>query len=81
MFTIRVKRPESAAGRAWNLAQDACGVASVVLVVLKLTGLVTWSWWWVLSPLWLSGFLLTAVLCVVLAVLVLNLRERLGAPR
>lgn len=30
------------------------GVLTVIFVVLKLTGLITWSWWWVLSPLWIS---------------------------
>ena len=25
----------------------------VVFVVLKLTGNLDWSWWWVLSPLWI----------------------------
>lgn len=24
----------------------------VVFIVLKLTGAIDWSWWWVLSPLW-----------------------------
>lgn len=24
----------------------------VVFIVLKLTGTIDWSWWWVLSPLW-----------------------------
>jgi hypothetical protein len=75
VFSIWVRRPESVAGRVWNLAMDACSVASVALIVLKLTGLVTWSWWWVLSPLWLSGFLLAAVLCALLVRLVLNLRD------
>lgn len=27
-------------------------VVLVVLVVLKLAGELTWSWWWVLAPLW-----------------------------
>jgi hypothetical protein len=80
VFSIRVKRPGSVVGRVWNLAQDACGVAAVALVVLKLTGLVNWSWWWVLSPLWLGGFLLAAVLCGLLVLLALNLRERAGGP-
>lgn len=30
-------------------------IAIVTLVVLKLTGVITWSWWWVLSPLWISA--------------------------
>lgn len=27
---------------------------SVLFVGLKLTGYIDWSWWWVLSPLWIS---------------------------
>jgi hypothetical protein len=26
----------------------------VVLLVLKLTGVIDWSWWWVLAPLWVG---------------------------
>ena len=29
-------------------------VLLVVFVALKLTGEIDWSWWWVLSPLWIS---------------------------
>ena len=25
----------------------------IVFIVLKLCGLISWSWWWVLSPLWI----------------------------
>jgi hypothetical protein len=36
------------------------GVAALVLIVLKMTDGVDWSWWWVLAPLWIgwAGFLL-----------------------
>jgi hypothetical protein len=34
------------------------GIALITLVVLKLIGVITWSWWWVLSPVWISGILL-----------------------
>ena len=27
---------------------------TLVFVVLKLLGKIDWSWWWVLSPIWLS---------------------------
>ena len=30
------------------------GVLLVIFIVLKLIGVITWSWWWVLSPLWIS---------------------------
>ena len=41
---------------------------TVVFIVLKLTGYISWSWTWVLSPLWIPlSFALAAfvVLCVV----------------
>lgn len=30
---------------------------TIVFIVLKLCGVITWSWWWVLSPLWISVIL------------------------
>ena len=30
------------------------GVLLIVFIVLKLTGLIGWSWAWVLSPLWIA---------------------------
>lgn len=33
-------------------------VLGVVFVVLKLTGVITWSWLWVLSPWWISLLLI-----------------------
>ena len=33
----------------------------IAFIVLKLCGVIEWSWWWVLSPLWL-----TTAICVVL---------------
>lgn len=43
----------------------------VVFVVLKLTNNITWSWWWVMSPLWIP-----AVLAVLLGVLVVVIKEQ-----
>ncbi len=33
-------------------------IAAITFVVLKLTGVISWAWWWVLSPLWIEGALL-----------------------
>lgn len=30
------------------------GLLTVLFIGLKLTGHIGWSWWWVLSPLWIS---------------------------
>ena len=43
------------------------GLLTVAFVVLKLCGVINWSWWWVLSPLWIS-FLLFILICVVLLI-------------
>lgn len=46
-------------------------VIAVVSLVLKMTGLVSWPWLWVLSPMWIVGGLAVlgvAVLFVVTAI-------------
>ena len=37
------------------------GLLTVLFIGLKLTGYITWSWMWVLSPIWIS-FLLVLVI-------------------
>ena len=44
------------------------GLLTILFIGLKLTGYITWSWLWVLSPLWISAGLALAVLLVVLVV-------------
>ena len=51
----------------WNERRSGLGLADVLLVVfivLKLVGVITWSWFWVLSPLWITMILV--ILAVVL---------------
>jgi hypothetical protein len=32
------------------------GIAlAITFIVLRLTEVITWSWWWVLSPLWIGA--------------------------
>lgn len=44
------------------------GILTIIFVIFKLLGKITWSWWWVLSPLWI-GWSLAILLVVVLAVI------------
>lgn len=37
-------------------------VLGVVFIVLKLVGVIDWSWWWVLSPFWISWALTILIL-------------------
>lgn len=44
-----------------------CGVLTV-FVVLKLIGVINWSWLWVLCPLWIN-LLLTIIVAVIIVII------------
>jgi hypothetical protein len=46
----------SLADRIWNLGQSVWILALPALIVLKLTGVIAWSWWWVMAPMWIGCF-------------------------
>jgi hypothetical protein len=47
------------------------GLLQVAFIVLKLCGVIDWSWWWVLAPTWIGAVLVILVVCAFLvAVLV-----------
>ena len=37
----------------------------LVFLVLKLTDVITWSWWWVTAPLWIPVALVVVIFAVV----------------
>lgn len=41
------------------------GLLTVLFVALKLTHVIAWSWWWVLSPLWIGVVIWIAVLAII----------------
>ena len=41
------------------------GLLTIVFITLKLCGVIAWSWWWVMAPMWIY-FLI--VFCVLLGV-------------
>ena len=47
------------------------GLLTIVFITLKLTGYITWSWWWVLSPLW--GGAVLFLMIVVIFLLIANI--------
>lgn len=49
------------------------GLLTIAFIVLKLTNVITWSWVWVLSPLWIStifGLVVVAILVIIAAMFV-----------
>ncbi len=41
------------------------GLLTVLFIGLKLGHVIDWSWWWVLSPLWISALIVIVVLILV----------------
>jgi hypothetical protein len=39
-----------------------CGVLFLIFFVLKLTKVITWSWWWVTAPLWMPTAIVLALI-------------------
>jgi len=41
---------------------------TIILLILKLIGIITWPWLWVLSPAWVPVFgLLILIVCAIIA--------------
>lgn len=50
------------------------GLLTLLFVGLKLTGYINWSWWWVLSPVWIPfAFGVIIGLFIVIITLLANL--------
>ena len=53
---------------------DFFGLFQIVFIVLKVTGLITWSWWMVFIPLWIE---LSIILIVLIIHAIIHKSERL----
>jgi hypothetical protein len=49
------------------------GVLFIIFLILKLTGNIDWSWWWVTSPLWIPVCLFFGVVFVLIGVILVAL--------
>jgi glucan phosphoethanolaminetransferase (alkaline phosphatase superfamily) len=41
------------------------GALTIAFIVLKLMNVITWSWWWILSPLWIPIVIILVFYAVV----------------
>ena len=51
-----------------NAFDQFCGNLTIAFIVLKLLGHISWSWWWVLSPLWIPLVIVFGLLGIILLV-------------
>ena len=40
----------------------------IVFIVLKLLGVITWSWGWVLAPIWIPLLIIIAIVIIVMII-------------
>lgn len=40
------------------------GILGIVFIILKLVGVINWSWFWVLSPFWIGPALIVLIFIV-----------------
>ena len=45
-----------------------CGILTLLFIALKLCGVISWSWLWVLSPLWISLAITLLIIIIILIV-------------
>jgi hypothetical protein len=48
-----------------------CFLITITFFILRLTHNVSWSWWWVFSPVWIpaGGFAVFVLFCLIMAAL------------
>ena len=47
-------------------------ILGVVFIVLKLTGVISWSWVWVLAPFWIPLVLVVLILAIIIVVTIIR---------
>lgn len=58
------------------------GLTFIVFLVLKLCGVIDWSWWWVTAPLWgpfalyIAGLFIYIIIAVIIALVRYCIRKR-----
>lgn len=50
--------------RASGGGMSFAGVLTIAFIILKLCGVIKWSWIWVLSPLWISLIILIIIIAI-----------------
>lgn len=62
----------SAAGGGLNIL----GVVEIVFIILKLLGIINWSWWIVLIPLWIDLGITLLIILVIIIVAIIKANKR-----
>lgn len=44
------------------------GALALIFITLKLTNVISWSWWWVLAPIWIPTAFVIAIALILLRI-------------
>jgi len=55
----------SAAASSKSSGIGFAGLLTILFIGLKLTGIISWSWLWVLSPIWITAALVFAIVGII----------------
>lgn len=48
------------------------GILTIIFIILKLFNVIKWSWFWVLSPIWIPAAIVTLATVIILIVILLR---------
>ena len=54
-----------------NVGFPLASILTIIFVIAKLVGKISWSWWWVFAPIWISTGLALTVIGFVLVIALL----------
>ena len=63
---------ENKSNRSSNSGIGFGGLLTILFIGLKLTNNIDWSWWWVLSPLWIGFGLLMIIIVIYVLILMIT---------
>ena len=49
-----------------------CGLLAITFIILKLTGVIGWSWGWVLAPIWIPAAIAGLYIVIVLIIIIVK---------
>jgi hypothetical protein len=62
-----MRNKNDSSSKATSTGIGFTGLLTIAFIVLKILGVIDWSWWWVLSPLWISAILSLAIFIGIIA--------------
>jgi hypothetical protein len=58
-----------------SLGLSLGGSLFTIFLILKLTNLIDWSWWWVTVPLW--GGITLAFIIIAIAIIIFSIKDKM----